>query len=56
MLARSVLIRLNSPTFRFEAAMLLGDSDRRSVYISEGLAHGFLVLSDPCVVEPTGSG
>ena len=37
-------IRVGSPTFGRGDAVLLDDRDRRSVYISEGLAHGFLAL------------
>jgi dTDP-4-dehydrorhamnose 3,5-epimerase len=37
-------IRVGSPTFGCWDSVLLDDRDRRSVYISEGLAHGFLAL------------
>lgn len=37
-------IREGSPTFGRWDSVLLDDSSRRSVYISEGLAHGFLAL------------
>jgi dTDP-4-dehydrorhamnose 3,5-epimerase len=37
-------IRVGSPTFGRWDSVLLDDRDRRSVYISEGLAHGFLAL------------
>lgn len=43
-------IRLGSPTFGCWASVLLDDSDRRTVYISEGLAHGFLALQDNSTV------
>ena len=43
-------IRLGSPTFGRWDAVLLDDSDRRTIYISEGLAHGFLALQDNSTV------
>lgn len=43
-------IRLDSPTFGRWDSVVLDDRDRRSVYISEGLAHGFLVLQDNSTV------
>ncbi|HYB37159.1 MAG TPA: dTDP-4-dehydrorhamnose 3,5-epimerase [Mycobacterium sp.] len=43
-------IRVGSPTFGRWASVLLDDRDRRSVYISEGLAHGFLALRDNSTV------
>jgi dTDP-4-dehydrorhamnose 3,5-epimerase len=43
-------IRLGSPTFGKWDSVLLDDNDRRSVYISEGLAHGFLALQDDSTV------
>ncbi len=43
-------IRLGSPTFGQWDAVLLDDVDRRTVYISEGLAHGFLALQDESTV------
>lgn len=43
-------IRLGSPTFGRWTAVLLDDHDRKSVYISEGLAHGFLALQDNSTV------
>src|SRR5271165_519786 len=39
-------IRLGSPTFGHWYSVLLDDRDRRSVYLSEGLAHGFVALQD----------
>jgi dTDP-4-dehydrorhamnose 3,5-epimerase len=39
-------IRLGSPTFGRWASVVLDDSDRKTVYISEGLAHGFRALQD----------
>jgi dTDP-4-dehydrorhamnose 3,5-epimerase len=43
-------IRLGSTTFGRWASVLLDDSDRRTIYISEGLAHGFLALQDNSTV------
>ena len=43
-------IRLGSPTFGQWDSVLLDDRDRRSIYISEGLAHGFLALEDDSTV------
>src|SRR5271163_3066559 len=38
--------RVGSPTFGQWDSVLLDDKDRRTVYISEGLGHGFLALQD----------
>lgn len=43
-------IRVGSPTFGQWDSVLLDDDIRRSVYISEGLAHGFLALQDGSTV------
>lgn len=43
-------IRVGSPTFGQWDSVLLDDRDRRTVYISEGLAHGFLALADDSTV------
>ncbi len=43
-------VRLGSPTFGKWDSVLLDDSDRRTIYISEGLAHGFLALQDNSTV------
>src|SRR5271165_5452139 len=43
-------IRLGSPTFGHWDSVLLDDQDRRSVYLAEGLAHGFLALHDDSTV------
>ena len=37
-------IRLGSPTFGQWDSVVLDDTERRTIYISEGLAHGFLAL------------
>ena len=39
-------VRVGSPTFGRWDSVLLDDTDRRTIYISEGLAHGFLALED----------
>lgn len=43
-------IRVGSPTFGVWDAVLLDDKDRRTIYISEGLGHGFLALEDNSTV------
>ena len=43
-------IRVGSPTFGKWDSVLLDDQNRRSVYISEGLAHGFQALQDNSTV------
>lgn len=43
-------IRVGSPTYGQWDSVLLDDRDRRTVYISEGLAHGFLALQDDSTV------
>ncbi|HYB80090.1 MAG TPA: dTDP-4-dehydrorhamnose 3,5-epimerase [Mycobacterium sp.] len=43
-------IRVGSPTFGQWDSVLLDDSDRRTIYISEGLGHGFLSLQDNSTV------
>lgn len=43
-------IRVGSPTYGHWDAVHLDDRDCRSIYISEGLAHGFLALQDDSTV------
>jgi dTDP-4-dehydrorhamnose 3,5-epimerase len=43
-------IRVGSPTFGQWDSVLLDDRDHRSVYLSEGLAHGFVALQDNSTV------
>jgi dTDP-4-dehydrorhamnose 3,5-epimerase len=43
-------IRVGSPTYGRWDSVLLDDVDRRSVYLSEGLAHAFLALQDDSTV------
>ena len=39
-------IRVGSPTFGVSDAVRLDDSDRRGVYLAEGLGHAFMALTD----------
>lgn len=43
-------IRVGSPTYGRWDGLLLDAADRRSVYLAEGLAHGFLALQDSSTV------
>ncbi len=43
-------IRVGSPTFGQWDSVLLDDSDHRTIYLSEGLGHGFLALQDDSTV------
>jgi dTDP-4-dehydrorhamnose 3,5-epimerase len=43
-------IRVGSPTFGRVETVVLDDVDRRAVYLTEGLGHAFLALSDDAVV------
>jgi len=43
-------VRVGSPTFGQWDSVLLDDIDRRTIYISEGLGHGFLALQDNTTV------
>jgi dTDP-4-dehydrorhamnose 3,5-epimerase len=43
-------IRVGSPTFGRWDSVVLDGGNRRSVYLSEGLAHGFLALQDVSTV------
>jgi dTDP-4-dehydrorhamnose 3,5-epimerase len=43
-------IRVGSPTYGQWDSVLLDDVNRRSIYLSEGLAHGFLALEDQSTV------
>ncbi|WP_395243747.1 dTDP-4-dehydrorhamnose 3,5-epimerase family protein [Agromyces sp. MMS24-K17] len=44
-------IRVGSPTFGQWDSVLLDDRDRRAVYISEGLGHCFVALTDDATVS-----
>ncbi len=39
-------LRVGSPTFGVSDAVQLDDQDRRGIYLSEGLGHAFLALTD----------
>lgn len=43
-------IRVGSPTFARVDTVRLDDVDRRAVYLSEGLGHAFMALTDDAVV------
>lgn len=43
-------VRVGSPTFGQWDSVLLDDVDRRAVYLSEGLGHGFVSLEDHSTV------
>lgn len=43
-------IRVGSPTFGRYELVRLDDASRRAVYVSEGLGHGFLALTDDATV------
>lgn len=43
-------VRLGSPTFGHVETVRLDDVDRRAVYLSEGIGHGFLTLEDESTV------
>lgn len=44
-------IRVGSPTFGTWEFVRLDDVDRRSVYLSEGLGHGFVALTDDATLH-----
>ncbi|WP_137725771.1 dTDP-4-dehydrorhamnose 3,5-epimerase family protein [Prescottella subtropica] len=46
----AVDLRVGSPTFGVWDAVLLDDTDRRAVFLSEGLGHAFLSLEDDSTV------
>jgi len=43
-------LRVGSPTFGTWDSVVLDDSDRRAVYLAEGLGHGFCALTDHVAV------
>ncbi len=47
----AVDIREGSPTYGKCHGLILSEENHRQFYISEGFAHGFLVLSDEALVE-----
>jgi dTDP-4-dehydrorhamnose 3,5-epimerase len=44
-------IRVGSPTFGEWDSVLLDDSDRKAIYIAEGLGHAFVSLTDDATVS-----
>lgn len=44
-------IRVGSPTYGGWDAVILDDRDRKAIYVSEGLGHGFLALEDDTVIN-----
>lgn len=44
-------LRVGSPTFGAHEFVRLDDTDRRAVYLSEGLGHGFCALSDDATLS-----
>lgn len=44
-------IRTGSPTFGESAAVVLDDVDRRGLYVSEGLGHAFMALTDDAAIS-----
>ncbi|HET6653750.1 MAG TPA: dTDP-4-dehydrorhamnose 3,5-epimerase [Nocardioides sp.] len=44
-------IRVGSPTFGAWDTVLLDDVDRRGVFVSEGLGHGFMALEDDTMIS-----
>jgi dTDP-4-dehydrorhamnose 3,5-epimerase len=44
-------IRVGSPTFGQWDTVLLDDVDRRAIYVSEGLGHCFVALTDDATVS-----
>ena len=44
-------IRVGSPTFGQWDAVVLDDTDRKALYLSEGLGHAFMALADDTVVN-----
>jgi dTDP-4-dehydrorhamnose 3,5-epimerase len=43
-------VRVGSPTFGRSEAVLLDETDRRTVYLAEGLGHAFVALADDTAV------
>lgn len=44
-------VRVGSPTFGTWEAVLLDDTDRRAVYLAEGIGHAFVALTEGAVVS-----
>ena len=47
----AVDLRKNSKTFGKYYSLIISDKSEYSFYIPEGFAHGFLCLSDKCIVH-----
>ena len=47
----AVDIRIGSPTFGKSEMIELSHTNKKMLYIPEGFAHGFLCLSDKCIVH-----
>lgn len=47
----AVDLRVGSPTFKKSQGFVLSDENRRQLYIPEGFAHGFLVLSEEAIFQ-----
>lgn len=45
----AVDLRKNSPTYGKSYGVILSEDNKRMIYVPEGFAHGFLVLSDTAV-------
>jgi len=43
-------LRVGSPTFGTWDSVVLDDTDRRAVYLAEGLGHGFCAITDQAAV------
>lgn len=43
-------LRVGSPTFGAHETVLLADTDRRALYVGEGLGHGFMAQTDNTVL------
>jgi dTDP-4-dehydrorhamnose 3,5-epimerase len=47
----AVDLRIGSPTFGRHVTALLDDTDRRALYLAEGLGHAFVALTDDATVS-----
>jgi dTDP-4-dehydrorhamnose 3,5-epimerase len=47
----AVDLRIGSPTFGEHVTALLDDTDRRALYLAEGLGHAFVALTDDATVS-----
>jgi len=44
-------MRIDSPSFGKTYCVVLNGADNYSIYIPEGVAHGFLTLTDNCIMQ-----